>query len=246
MKLSFLGTGAGNFRGSRRHPSGAIVEGLLFDCGAGATGRLHDLHRFDEVDAVLISHLHTDHVAGLFDFLLHTFLNHRSRPLTIVSPPGLSPILRAFVAAEATVRDPAELYDLRLIEHLQPEVTIGSWTVRGVLLDHTVPNLGYLARSENLSIFYTGDTREPGTAHDLRADCLVHEATFADEDRELARRFGHSTGAEAAASAVRMHARRLFLTHLSDSPGLEDRIGQESRQRFPDSVVANDGESFDL
>jgi ribonuclease Z len=246
MKLSFLGTGAGNFRGSRRHPSGAIVEGLLFDCGAGATGRLHDLHRFSEVDAVLVSHLHTDHVAGLFDFLLHTFLTHRTRPLTIVSPPGLAGIVRAFVAVGATVKDPADLYELRFVEGPGPEVRIGEWTIQGIPLDHTVPNLGYLARSDRYSIFYTGDTREPSAANELRADCVIHEATFSEEHRDLARQFGHSTGAEAAVAAGRMHARRLFLTHLGDAPDLERTIAEESRSRFPDAIVASDGESFDL
>ncbi|MFY9716920.1 MAG: MBL fold metallo-hydrolase [Thermoplasmata archaeon] len=246
MRLSFLGTGAGNFRGGARHPSGAIVDGLLLDCGAGATGRLHDLQRFDEVEAVLISHLHTDHVAGLFDLLLHTFLTGRRRPLTIVSPPGLSPILRAFVDVHAMVRDPAQLYDLRIVEEDRPSVTIGAWTVRGVPLAHTVPDLGYLATSDRLSLFYTGDTREPSAAHELRTDVLIHEATFDEEHRELAHRFGHSTGADAAEAATAMKARRLFLTHLGDAPDLESRVARESRTRFAETVVASDGASFDL
>jgi ribonuclease Z len=246
MKLSFLGTGAGNFRGGARHPSSAILDGLLLDCGAGATGRLHDLHRFDEVEAVLISHLHTDHVAGLFDLLLHTFLTGRTRPLTIVSPPGLSGILRAFVAAEAMVRDPAQLYELRVIEEERPSVRVGAWTVRGVPLRHTVPNLGYLATSDRLSIFYTGDTREPSATHELRTDVLIHEATFDDEHHELAHRLGHSTGGDAAEAAMAMKAQRLFLTHLGDAADLATRVARESRKRFAETVVASDGESFDL
>ncbi|MGP8077258.1 MAG: MBL fold metallo-hydrolase [Thermoplasmata archaeon] len=246
MKLCFLGTGAGNFRGSLRHPVSALLEGLLFDCGAGATGRLHDLGRFDEVEVVLISHLHTDHVAGLFDLLLHTLITGRTRPLTIVSPPGLSAILRAFVAVGATVKDPAELYDLRVIEEERPEVTVGPWTIRGIPLDHTVPNLGYLASTADLTIFYTGDTREPSAARDLRVDYLVHEATFAEEDRETARQLGHSTGAEAAEAAAAMKARGLFLTHIGNAPYLEQRIARESRRAFPDAVVASDGLTFDL
>lgn len=246
MRLSFLGTGAGNFRGNRRHPTSAIVGGLLLDCGAGATGRLHDLGRFDEVDAILLSHLHTDHFAGLFDLLLHTFLKGRTRPLTIVSPPGLSPILRAIVAAGATVRDPATLYDLRLVERMDPELSVGPWTVRGVALDHSVPNLGYLAVADGLSLFYTGDTREPSAAAGLSADYLIHEATFTSESRALAREYGHSTGAQAGATARAMKARRLFLTHLADAPGFDDRVAQESRHEFAETTVATDAESFDL
>ena len=246
MKLHFLGTGAGNYRGSRRHPCGAFVEGLLFDCGAGTTGRLHDLGRFGDVDVILISHLHTDHIAGLFDLLLHTVITQRTRPLTIVSPPGLSDLVRAVVAAGGTVRDPATLYELKFVEGVAPTLTVGRWTVQGVPLDHTLLDLGYRAATDGLSLFYTGDTREPTATHTVSADYLVHESTFAEEDSELARRFGHSTGAQAAAAATAMKARRLFLTHLSDAPDLPERIARESQKKFPDTAVANDGDSFEL
>ena len=246
MKLEFLGTGSGGFRGGRRHTSCVFADCLLFDCGAGATGRLHDRHQFDRVDGVLISHLHTDHVAGLLDLLLHTVLTHRTRPLTILSPPGLGPILRAVTAAGGTVKDPGSCYDLRLIESDRPEVTIGGWTVRGIALDHTVPNLGYLARRDGLSILYTGDTREPSGVHEVTADYLIHESTFSEADRALAHDFGHSTAAQAATAALASKARRLFLTHLGDAVGLEADVAREARGTFPDSVVVNDGDAFDL
>lgn len=246
MKLSFLGTGAGNFRGGRRQPCSAYLDGLLLDCGAGATGRLHDLGRFVDVDCVLISHLHTDHVSGLYDFLLHTLITGRQRPLTIVSPPGLSAILRVIVAAGGTVRDPAELYDLRLVEDLRPDVTVGPWRIRGVPLDHTLPDIGYLVARDGFSLFYTGDTREPSATRDVTADILLHEATFSETDRDRARQFGHSTGAQAGAAAAAMKARRLVLTHLGDATDLDHEVAREAKRSFPDTIVASDVTSFDL
>ena len=246
MKLSFLGTGAGNFRGGRRQPCSAYLDGLLLDCGAGATGRLHDLGRFSDVDCVLISHLHTDHISGLYDLLLHTLITGRQRPLTIVSPPGLSAILRVVVAAGGTVRDPAELYDLRLVEDLRPDVRVGPWRIRGMPLDHTLPNVGYLVARDGFSLFYSGDTREPSAARDVSADILLHEATFAETDRDRARQFGHSTGTQAGAAAAAMKVRRLFLTHLGDAPDLEVEVAREAKRSFPDTIVATDATSFDL
>jgi ribonuclease Z len=240
VKLTFIGTGAGNFRGSRRQMCSAFVEGVLLDCGAGATGRLHDAALFDRVDAVLISHLHTDHIAGLFDFLLHTLLTERKRPLTIVSPPGLSPILRAMNDVHAMVKDPAELYDFRLIEGLRPGVTVGPWRVQGVPLNHTVYNLGYLLVSDDATLFYTGDTRQPSVPDGLRADFVIHEATYADRNAQRAREFGHSTASEAARAATLLRARRLFLTHIGSREGLDEEILREVRAGFPDSTVAED------
>jgi len=246
MKLTFLGTGAGNFRGSRRQMSSALVEGVLLDCGAGATGRLHDAALFDRVDGVVISHLHTDHIAGLFDLLLHTIITERKRPLTIVSPPGLSPILRAMIDAEAMVKDPADLYDLRLVEGLRPEVTIGPWRARGVPLNHTVYNLGYLLTSDDTAVFYTGDTRQPSVPEGLRADFVIHESTYADRNAHLAHAFGHSTASQAARAASAIRARRLFLTHIGSLEGTEAEVLREVRAGFPDSTVAEDRDQYDL
>jgi ribonuclease Z len=246
MKLTFLGTGAGNFRGDRRHMSSAHFDRILLDCGAGATGRLHDAELIDQVDGVLISHLHVDHFAGLFDFLLHTILAERHRALTIVSPPGLSPILRAMNDVRAMVKDPATSYDLRVVEGLRPELTIGRWKVRGVPLDHTVYDLGYLLTSDDATLFYTGDTRQPAIPEELRADFVVHESTYSDRDAELAQRFGHSTASQAARTATALHARRLFLTHIGDRAGSDVEIFREARAGFDDSTLAEDGMHLDL
>jgi ribonuclease Z len=246
VKLTFLGTAAGNFRGSRRQMGSALVEGVLLDCGAGTTGRLYDAALFDRVDGILISHLHCDHIAGLFDFLLHTLITDRKRPLTIVSPPGLSPILRAMNDVGAMVKDPATLYDLRLIEGLQPEVTIGPWRARGVPLNHTVYNLGYLLTKDDTTLFYTGDTRQPSAPDGLRADFVIHESTYADRNAHLAHEFGHSTASQAARAATAMGARRLFLTHIGSREGTEAEVLREVRAGFPDATVAEDRSQHDL
>lgn len=246
MKLTFLGTGAGNFQGSRRQMPSALLEGVLLDCGAGTTARLYDAALFDRVDGILISHLHSDHIAGLFDFLLHTLITGRKRPLTIVSPPGLSPILRAMNDAGAMVKNPADLYDFRLIEGLRPGATIGPWRTQSVPLDHSVYNLGYLLTTDGATVFYTGDTRQPSVPDGLRADFVIHESTYADRNAHLAQEFGHSTASQAARAATVMGARRLFLTHIGSREGTEVEVLREVRAGFPDSTVAEDRSQYDL
>ena len=62
---------------------------LLVDCGEGASGRYKSTSLpYDLVDRVFISHLHADHVAGLFMFLQGLWLEQRTRDLRIHLPAG--------------------------------------------------------------------------------------------------------------------------------------------------------------
>jgi ribonuclease Z len=78
-----------------------------------------------------------------------------------------------------------------------------------------------------------------------RADLLIHEATFADEDRQRAAETGHSTAGQAAALALEAEVGVLALTHLSTRhPAAVLR--DEARAVFPDTVLPRDFDSIDV
>ena len=104
-------------------------------------------------------------------------------------------------------------------------------------------------------VVYTGDTRPTSTVETVSedADLLVHDATFADDERGRARSTGHATAREAAELAARAGARRLALTHVSaryasDASPLE----REARGALADAgadaeaFVATDGQVVDV
>ncbi len=64
---------------------------------------------------------------------------------------------------------------------------------------------------------FSGDTRVSDKLKELARDCdvLVHEATFAKEDRKLAYDYFHSTTEQVAVTAKEAGAKRLILTHIS-------------------------------
>jgi ribonuclease Z len=71
------------------------------------------------------------------------------------------------------------------------------------------------------------------------ADVLVHEATFADEEKDRARETLHSTAAEAAQVARDAGIGLLALTHLSNRY-FGGEIEREAREVFPNTVVPRD------
>ena len=99
-------------------------------------------------------------------------------------------------------------------------------------------------------LVYTGDTRPVDPVVDIAAaaDLLIHDATFADDERQRARHTGHSTAREAGQVAARAGVRRLALTHLSSRyAGEWERLEREAESVFDgECFVASDGQTVEI
>ena len=96
-------------------------------------------------------------------------------------------------------------------------------------------------------IAITGDTAPTPSVIQAayRADLLVHEATFGDEDKERARETLHATATEAAPVAKLAEVKLLALTHVSPRYAGPE-LGREARATFPDVVVPRDFDAIDV
>jgi ribonuclease Z len=90
-------------------------------------------------------------------------------------------------------------------------------------------------------IAITGDTAPAPSVIQAayRADLLVHEATFGDEDKERARETLHATATEAAQVAKLAEVKLLALTHVSPRYAGPE-LKREARATFADVVVPRD------
>ncbi len=115
-------------------------------------------------------------------------------------------------------------------------------TVRGVAPEQV---LG--PAREGRKLVLSGDTRPCEAlriaAH--RADVLVHEATFAEQERERARENGHSTAAQAARLARDAEVRLLALNHVSTRHPL-GLLRDEARAVFEPTVLPRDFDTIEI
>jgi ribonuclease Z len=118
---------------------------------------------------------------------------------------------------------------------------------RGEAVDGVAPEQVMGAARPGRKVVISGDTAPSPAlavaAHD--ADLLVHEATFADDERERAHQTAHATAAQAAELARDADVKMLALTHLSTRYGGRE-IRDEARGVFPNTVVPRDFDSIEL
>jgi len=75
------------------------------------------------------------------------------------------------------------------------------------------------------------------------ADLLIHDGTFAAEEKAKAEARGHSTVVEAAEIARQAQVQQLLLTHVSaryEDPEADQRLLEEARRIFPNTLLAQD------
>lgn len=191
---------------------------LLLDCGSGA---LHgfDRHgiRWQELDAVVFSHYHTDHIGDLAPLLFalkHGVRPPRTEPLSLVGPPGLHDLLDALAAGFGDhVEDPGFPVAVRELK------TRGAWKapsggarVRFHPTRHTDHSVAHRWKVGSRVVAYTGDTGpDPDVADFVAgADVLICEASLPDTtDRK-----NHLTPGRVAELARRAQPRLLLTTHV--------------------------------
>lgn len=94
-------------------------------------------------------------------------------------------------------------------------------------------------------LVFVGDAARTDDLVDVsqEADALVIEATYLEEEREIAREFGHLTAAQAARLAREAGVRQLFLTHISRRYTVR-QVLEEAKAIFPNTIVPNDLDRF--
>jgi ribonuclease BN (tRNA processing enzyme) len=203
--------------------SGYLVQGgdrtVLLDCGPGVFGKLRQHVDYAAVEAVVISHLHADHILDLVPFASALRYGPRTARPKLYAPPGA---LEAFagmsqatfmsaehieLAFDVTVYDPAEV------------LSIGALTVRFQPVPHYIPcNAVEFAAGGGPRFTFSADCGPNQALCDFAAgtDLLLIEATLPVSDGE-----GHLTPREAGEHAARAGAKRVVLTHFSDELGAE-------------------------
>ncbi len=147
MQLTFLGTSAG-VPTRRRNVSALALrprelgEWLLFDCGEATQHQImkSPLSLF-RLRRIFLTHLHGDHLYGLFGLLASRGMLQAQTALEIYGPPGTRLLLTTVMqASQLHLPYPLESIEVRGEERFE----FGAYRIETVPLSHSVPCYGYV------------------------------------------------------------------------------------------------------
>jgi ribonuclease BN (tRNA processing enzyme) len=216
MDLTIVGC-SGSFPGPDSAASCYLVNAdgfrLLIDLGNGAFGPLQRFIAPEQIDAVLISHLHADHCVdmGAYQVFRKYFPAGPLPPMPVYGPAGTADRLDRAVAVDDG-HPVSEAFDF--VTLAPGTFQIGPLMVTAGHMNHPVETFGFRLEHDGRAITYSADTGPTDRLISLAAsaDVLLCEASFTEGPGLPADQ--HLTPRQAGEHAARAQAGQLVLTHL--------------------------------
>jgi ribonuclease BN (tRNA processing enzyme) len=248
MRLTVLGC-AGSFPGPESACSAYLVEAegfrLLIDFGSGSLSALQRYAGLHSVDAILLTHLHGDH---MLDACTYVVVRRYAPDGPLPAVPVYAPTGAAERISAAYSQDSENVDDVYTFYGLQPGTfPIGPITVTVDRVNHPIETYGVRLEHDGRVIAYSSDTAPCESLLRLAhgADLFLCEASYMDgceNPPDI-----HLTGREAGEAATKADVGRLLLTHLVPAWGSEASTLDAAVASYAGPVdVVRPGSRYDL
>ena len=203
---------------------------ILIDCGTGVLNRLMDECPLEALDAVVLSHLHYDHMSDMLPLQYALQLNPRIKPIPVYAPDEPE-------AVYTLLKCP--YYDLWPAE----DITIGEMRVTFTPARHPVPTNAVSVECDGRRFVFTGDSNQDALLELFceGADLLMADCGMAGVDyRFISPHFSAELCGQLAKNA---HVGRLLLTHLNPKYDPQTLL-DEARSVFPQAELSAPGDTI--
>ncbi|HYI14761.1 MAG TPA: MBL fold metallo-hydrolase [Thermomicrobiales bacterium] len=218
---------------------------VLLDCGPNTLLELRKHVDYATLDAIVISHCHSDHILDLVPYrygLIYGPVNAGKR-IPVWLPPGGHERMELLGNAFDGQGEPHESFWDPAFDLMEYDpaagLTIGSLQLAFALTQHYIPC--YAMRIENSdarTLFYSSDTGSIQPLQELvkGAEVVIAEATLEQHDDRPEDARGHMTPGDAGRLATTAGAHTLIVTHLwSERP--DDIVERTAAEHFDGRIL---------
>ncbi|MDA0968251.1 MAG: MBL fold metallo-hydrolase [Proteobacteria bacterium] len=269
MELTLLGTGCPSVDHKRFGPSNLVSTKntkILVDCGSGITQRLHELEVSSaNIDALLFTHLHSDHAVDLYQLIVSSWHSYRTKPWKIYGPKGTKKFVKKIMDAWADERKlrisyesraSAKAFDIQVTEFKSiGNIKIKDLSIKYFEVDHKPVKFayGFCFTNKNKKLTISGDTRpcENLMKYAQQSDVLLHEVFIEGEILQINKmrtkttlhnvQSYHTTSTQVGKVAFIARAKKLVLTHFVPTRFNKNNLKKVVKKDFgKDPVIGED------
>lgn len=252
-KLVFIGTSSGKTSLKRYHSSILISFNnfnVLVDCGdAVSRALLSSKNDPNNIDALVISHFHPDHISGLGSLITQMKLTKREKPLSIYTHQDFVSTIKFFLYNQYLfinkLKFAIRFHSYTFDENTELVKNLSFLPRRNSHLDKNRDDAGmgkisfdsssFLFTVNKKNIFYTGDIGKEDDLYlfgDQSIEVMISEAT-------------HEEPASIIKAFTELNAKKLYITHIADED--EEKILNAIKEQKDQNIyAASDGLTVQL
>tara|TARA_B100001123_G_C15211231_1_gene987349 strand:+ start:597 stop:1424 length:828 start_codon:yes stop_codon:yes gene_type:complete len=265
MQLTLLGTGCPSVDYIRFGPSNLINSDkslILIDCGSGVTQRIKQANFLPRnIDALFLTHLHSDHVIDLYQLVISSWHAYRIKPWIIYGPKGTKEFVKSTMKLWKKERElrinyekrsSVKAFDIKVKEFGKyGKIKVKDITVEYFEVDHKPVKFAYgfnfLNKGKKITI--SGDTKPCNNLikYSHKADILLHEV-FVEGELKPIKPFRskitlhnvkkyHTLSTEVGKVAKISQAKKLILTHFVPPKFDEKKLIKTVKKDFDKKLI---------
>jgi ribonuclease BN (tRNA processing enzyme) len=244
MKLTIIGFWGG-YPKKNEASSGYLLEHngyhLLVDCGSGVLSKLQNFVEPEELDAVILSHYHPDHIADI-GVLQHARLIQGFLGKDFGTLPVYGHQFNQAEFEKLTYKNITKGVAFNSAQAL----TIGPFAVSFLRTNHPVECFAMRIEVEGKVVVYTADTsfKEELIDFSREADVLLCECNF--YKGQNGQGAGHMTSIDAGTLAFHANVKKLILTHLPHYGELTKLVEEASTKYKGPILLASEGLNIEI
>lgn len=208
---------------------------ILIDCGNGTLSRLQQIiHRLDDLDMIIISHLHSDHIADAM-VLRYAIGINKAKGMISKSIPLFAP------GEPKADFDKLQFQDAFIMKEISEDLVIhqNELSIRFKKMAHPIPCYGMTIEKNGKKFVYSADTKYCDQIFQFakEADLFLCESGVLERDKT--EDTAHLSAKEAGEIGMVSSVKKLMLTHFWPGYTL-DEILQEAKENFDGELILSE------